>query len=149
MCPTPDPLIVLPWYRGDKASDWDRLIVVCIIHPVMHELIMAVQRFNAARMSPEHLELAIKDPERHYYALSLMGTALGLEQIFVMYRRVMIGAIADHTAIVLAVALTALEEAVLRSTLVHRDTYFRRLLGYEDLSDDELMFQRKTWAVSA
>ena len=59
----------------------------------------------------------------------------------------MLGAMQDPTAIVLAIVLTALEEAILRSTMVARDTYFRELLGLPELSDAELSYQRKIWYV--
>ena len=33
-------------------------------------------------------------------------------------------------------------------TPTHRDNFFRELLGYPEMSDAELAFQRKTWAAS-
>ena len=65
-----------------------------------------------------------------------------------MYRRTMLGAMQDPTAIVLAIVLTALEEAILRSTMIERDTLFREFLGMRDLSDAELSYQRDKWSVA-
>ena len=88
------------------------------------------------------------DPKMHYHALVQMNEAFLLENIFVLYRRTMIGAMTDPTAIILAVVLTALEEAILRSTVVHRDIVFRRFLSLPELNDTEILIQRKTWAAS-
>ena len=82
------------------------------------------------------------------FALQGIGMASALENVFVLYRRTMLGAMVDKSATVLAVALTALEEAILRSTMVNRDMFFRKMLGKPDLSDAELAYQRKTWAAS-
>ena len=68
--------------------------------------------------------------------------------IFVMFRRTMLGAMRDPAAIILAVVLTALEEAILRSTMVFRDTLFHKWLSEPEMSDDELMYQRRKWAAS-
>ena len=77
-----------------------------------------------------------------------MTGPLLIENIFVFYRRSMLGTMRDTTAIVFAVMLTALEEAILRSTLVYRDTFFRKLLDQPEMSDAELVYQRKTWATA-
>ena len=70
-----------------------------------------------------------------------------MESLFVMYRRSMLGVMHDPTAIVVAVVLTALEEAFLRSTMVYRDNLFRKLMGLPERSDAELAYQRKIWWV--
>ena len=120
--------------------------MVCGLHPVFHEFVVGVGRLCSFRLSKEDLETVVADSERQYYALSLIGTPHLVEQIFILYRRVMIGTIAEPTAMVLAVALTAIEEATLRSTMVSRDAYLLSLMGYDELSDAELVFQRKVWA---
>ena len=66
-----------------------------------------------------------------------------------MYRRMMVGSIVDPTAQVVAIVLTALEEAVLRSTMVARDTYVAKLRDGRDMTGPELEQQRRVWAASS
>ena len=138
------PLLVIPIYRSPSTTDWARFVIVCLIHPILQELVMTFQRLNPS-YGPGNLELALNDPKRHYFAMSAMNSAFLLEQIFVMVRRAMMMGIQDPTAIVLAIVCTALEEAILRSTMVMRDIFFRRLLGKPEMSDAELLYLRRTW----
>ena len=92
-------------------------MIVCGLHPIMTELNMTFQRL-ARSDNKEHGKLALNDPKRHYLALSDMNTAFLLEHIFVFVRRALIGAMSDPTAILLAIVTTAIEEAILRSTMV-------------------------------
>ena len=108
---------------------------------------MTFQRLNPS-YGPGNLELALNDPKRHYFAICSMNSAFLLEQIFVMMRRSMLMVIQDPTAIVLAIVCSALEEAILRSTMVSRDLFFRQLLGKSEISDVELLYLRRTWAAS-
>ena len=66
-----------------------------------------------------------------------------------MYRRLMIGAIRDSRMQALAIVFAALEEALLRSSLVVRDTFFAEFFGQRELTAVELAHQRKVWAVSS
>ena len=45
--------------------------------------------------------------------------------------------------------ISALEEAILRSTMIWRDTFFAHVLGYEELSAAELLLRRRMWAANA
>ena len=82
---------------------------------------MSMSRLHQSKaFSAEDRKLMMNDPKRHYFALVNMNSPFMLENIFVMYRRCMLGAMRDPSAIILAVVLTAVEEAILRSTLVHR-----------------------------
>ena len=83
----------------------------------MHEFVMTMSRLNNTRQAHE---LAVNDPKRNYFALVVMSGSFALEHIFVMYRRCMLGSMRDPSAVVLAIVLTALEEAILRSTMVYR-----------------------------
>ena len=105
---------------------------------------MTLQR-QLPDFSLEQKEIALKDPRRHYYPIVKMALAFTLEYTFALYRRMMFGAMRDPSAAVFAVVVNALEEAVLRSTMVLRDTLFRRLLGKAEMTDTELLYQRKTW----
>ena len=89
------------------------------------------------------------DPKLHYHVLGSLGSLFLLETVFVMYRRTMFGAIRDPRAVVVAVVITALEEAFARSTMVYRDTFLAKILGRPELSGAELTVQRKIWACSA
>ena len=107
---------MLPIYRAPSTTDWIRILLVCVLHPIVHEFVMTMTRLNTHQAH----ELAMNDPKRHYFALVAMNAAFGLEGIFVMYRRCMLGSMRDPSAVVLAIVLTALEEAILRSTMVYR-----------------------------
>ena len=78
------------------------------------------------QQNKEHAKLAMNDPKRKYYALRDMNGAFLTEHTFVFLRRSLIGAMRDPTAIILAIVTTALEEAIMRSTMVYRDTFFRK-----------------------
>ena len=87
----------------------------------------------------------LNDPKMEYYAITMMNSSLTLETIFATFRRLMLGGMRDPSAVIFAIVLNALEEAILRSTMVIRDNYIRELLGKPPLSDVELAFQRKIW----
>ena len=56
--------------------------------------------------------------------------------------------IMDPTVAILAIVLTGLEEVVMRSTMVKRDTLFRWLQGLPELTEDEEELQRRLWSAS-
>jgi len=85
----------------------------------------------------------------HYHILVRLTDAFLLESLFGLYRRMMIGGIVDARFQVIAIVLTAVEEAVLRSTMVFRDTFFAKLLDGRDMTDAELANQRRVWAASS
>ena len=85
----------------------------------------------------------------HYHVLDKLSGALLLETLFGMYRRMMIGAIVDPRTHVIAIVLTALEETVLRSTMVFRDTLVAKLRDGRDMTSSELEQQRRVWAASS
>ena len=93
--------------------------------------------------------MVLKDPKLHYHLLVRLQTAFLLEGVFVMYRRVMLGAIRNPSVAVAACILTALEEALLRSTMVHRDTFIARLLSKPEPTAAEIIVQRKIWSAAS
>ena len=101
---------------------------------------MTVQRLRKG-FNKEQLDLVIKDPKMHYHVLRPLNSAFFLENIMVTYRRMMLGCMIDPQATILAVILTALEEAALRSTMVYRDNFFNWLQGLPELSGAELEHQ--------
>ena len=99
---------------------------------------MTTQRLSAKGFTKEQLSTVANDPKYHYHALSTMHTSFILEFCFVMYRRQMLGCMVDPTANILAVVVTALEAAIMRSTMVQRDNFFRWLQGLPELKGTEL-----------
>ena len=90
------------------------------------------------KLKTEDLNIITNDPKMHYHALAEMNAAYLLEFVFVMYRRQMLGCMTNPTFTILAVVTTALEEALMRSTMVHRDTFVRWLQGQPELEGPEL-----------
>ena len=107
-----------------------------------------VQRINPP-LDAKELKLVLKDPKMHYHLLSELSPAFQLEAVFVMYRRIMLGAIRNPSVAVAACILTALEEALFRSTMVHRDTFIAKLLGKSERTAAEVIVQRKIWSAAS
>ncbi len=93
--------------------------------------------------------MVLKDPKLHNQLLRRLSTAFLLESVFVMYRRIMLGAIRNPSVAVAACIFTALEEALFRSTMVHRDTFFAKLLGKPEPTAAEVIVQRKIWSAAS
>ena len=98
---------------------------------------MTLQRSGAV-FDEEQAKLVIHRPDMHYHDLNSMSSAFFLENIMVMYRRCMLGCMIDPTASVVAIVLTALEEAILRSTMVYRDHFIDRLMDRPEPTEAEL-----------
>ena len=79
----------MPIYRSKATLDGHRLVIVCVIHPIIHELTMTVQRGNG--LESFLLRKTVDDPKRMHFALASLGTASFLDAIFIMYRRFMLG----------------------------------------------------------
>ena len=93
--------------------------------------------------------MVLKDPRMHYQLLAQLHGAFELEMVFVMYRRTMLGAIRNPTMAVAACIFTALEEALLRSTMVYRDTFIAKLLRKPEPTAAEVIVQRKIWSAAS
>ena len=93
--------------------------------------------------------MILKDPKLHYHLLGRLQGACLLEAVFVMYRRTMLGAIRNPSVAVAACIFTALEEAFFRSTMVHRDNFFAKLLGKPEPTAAEVIVQRKIWSAAS
>ena len=107
-----------------------------------------VQRINPD-LDDKELEMVLKDPKLHYHLLDRLQTAFLLEGVFVMYRRIMLGAIRNPSVAVAACIFTALEEALFRSTMVHRDTFISNLIGKPEPTAAEVIVQRKIWSAAS
>ena len=93
--------------------------------------------------------MILKDPKLHYHVLARLGSTFGLEAVFIMYRRIMLGAISNPSVAVAACVLTALEEAVFRATMVHRDNFVSKLFGKPEPTAAQLILQRKLWSAAS
>ena len=102
-----------------------------------------------ARFTKQQLQIVLNNPKMKHHVLDQLGGAFLLESLFGMYRRMMIGAIVDPYAQVIAIVLTALEEAALRSTMVFRDTVFARIRDGREMTGPEIELQRMVWAASS
>ena len=65
---------------------------------------------------------------------------------YIQDRRFMLGIIKDPQLLMAAIALTGLEEFLLRTTMVWRDKWFRRFNGLEEPSAEERILQTRIWA---
>ncbi len=71
------------------------------------------------------------------------------EEIMVMQRRMMLGAMRDPTATMLTIVVTGVEEAALRCTMDARDSFFEWLTGEDSPTGAQLKYKRLTQAASA
>ena len=93
--------------------------------------------------------MILKEPKLHYHFLRKLHSAFLLESMFVLYRRIMLGAIRNPSVAVAACIFTALEEALFRSTMVYRDTFVAKLLGKPEPTAAEVIVQRKIWSAAS
>ena len=84
---------------------------------------------------------------RAYAFLESCRTPFLIEAVFIHYRRSMLGIIKDPTAQMLALVITGLEEALMRCTMMSRDSFMRWLLGTDDLSKEQQELEREIWAL--
>ena len=82
----------------------------------------------------EGYKLQALNSNLQHHAVGDLNMPQFLEFVLVMYRRMMIGCIQDPGIQVVAVLLTALEEALARSTLVIRDKIVAAFFGRRELS---------------
>ena len=79
----------MPIFRSQVTLDGHRLMIVCVIHPIIHELTMTIYRVNG--LESYLLRKTMHDPKRMHFALASLGAASYLDAIFIMYRRFMLG----------------------------------------------------------
>ena len=132
-----------PHLHGCTRS-WDRFAIVCVFHPVMQELFLTAQRQIG---SESYFKKYQNDPNREYHALRSIAVASVTEEALVLYRRMMLGAMLDPTAAVLAIIVTGLEEACVRSTMVYRDELWDWLTNRQP-TQPELKARRLVQAAS-
>ena len=129
---------------GAVTRSWERFTVVCVLHPIMQELFLTVQR----QASVNECKQCENDPNREYYALRSVTDASLLEEIMVMYRRMMLGGMQDPTAAVLSIVVTGLEEVLFRCTMVYRDEFWDWVTGKTEPTEAEIKVKRLVQAAS-
>ena len=128
-----------------NLCSWERFAVVCVVHPILQEFFLTVQR----QISGINFKKFENDPDREYWALRSVTMPSMLEEIMVMQRRMMLGAMRDPTASVLTIVVTGLEEAVVRCTMVYRDEIWDWFSGRPEATESEIKAKRLVQAASA
>ena len=116
-----------------------------MLHPILQEFFLTVQR----QVTSNTFKKFENDPNREYYALRAMFTPSIIEEIMVMQRRMMLGAMRDPTASVLTIVVTGLEEALVRCTMVYRDEFWDWITGKVEPTESEIKTKRLVQAASA
>ena len=116
-----------------------------MLHPILQEFFLTVQR----QISSNNIKKFENDPDREYHALRSLATSTLLEEVMVMQRRMMLGAMRDPTACVLSIVVTGLEEAVVRCTMVYRDEFWDWITGKTEPTESEIKTKRLVQAASA
>ena len=111
----------------------------------MQEFFLTLQR----QVSGNRFKQFESDPDREYWALRRIADASVLEEVMVMQRRMMLGAMRDPTASVLTIVVTGLEEALVRCTMVYRDEFWDWATGKTEPTEAEIKTKRLVQAASA
>ena len=168
-------MALMPFYRSKHTTDTQRLTAVCLLHPIVHEFAMMIQRSQGGKSYL--LDKVEGDKKRQHFVLAYICCgATTVDAIFIMCksrrkgehaiiarhfklrgiihtrppdRRFMLGVIVDPAVVLLAIVLTALEEVTMRATMIERDKLFRWIQGLDGLSDEQLQRQRQIWSGSS
>ena len=62
------PMAIMPIYRDARTTDGQRLLLVCFLHPTVHELTMTIQRSQSGKSYL--LEKTVNDPKRTHFAMA-------------------------------------------------------------------------------
>ena len=116
-----------------------------MLHPILQEFFLTVQR----QFSRNEFKKFEDDPDRGYWALRQIATPSLLEEVMVMQRRMMLGAMRDPAASVLTIVVTGLEEAFVRCTMVYRDELWDWFTSKPDPTESEIKAKRLVQAASA
>ena len=130
--------------RQQKRS-WERFAVVCVLHPILQEFFLTVQR----QICSNGFKKFENDPDREYWALRSIATTSFLEETMVMQRRMMLGGMQNPTATVLTIVVTGLEEALVRCTMVYRDDFWDWITSKAEPTESEIKTKRLVQAASA
>ena len=118
---------------------------MCIIHPIVAEIVAVIQRQGKG-----FRYMKLQGMARYIHLpLSLLMQPGLVEAVFAFYRRFMIGMMIDAGASIAAVVLTGLEEAIMRCTMVPRDNLYRSIFSDKEMTPEEEKRQRQVWACSS
>ena len=144
------PIVVFPIYRSANTTDFVRLVMICGLHPFVVELLSMGVRFFRGYVQPKgegHPMLKEETGERYaHHRISYILILLFFESNFVFMRRALLGGIHDLSLRNVAIFLTGLEEAMLRSTMVPRDNWFRKMQNLPKRTKVEEQMQNDVWA---
>ena len=63
------PMAIMPIYRDARTTDGQRLLLVCFLHPAVHEITMTIQRSQSGKSYL--LEKTVNDPKRTHFAMAV------------------------------------------------------------------------------
>ncbi len=66
------PIAILPYYRAESTSDWERFGIVCVVHPLAQEFIMSMQRQARRSLASKIWDIDGLDDDSQ--ALQMMNT---------------------------------------------------------------------------
>ena len=125
-------------FYDTRQRSWERFAFVCVLHPIMQELFLTIQR-QYGTTAIKHLE---NDPNRNYILLNQTTSTAMLEEVMSIQRRMMLGCMRDPTATVLTIVMTGLEEALVRCTMVYRDELWDWFTGRSKPTEAEMKHKR-------
>ncbi len=123
---------------------WERFLVVCVLHPIMQEFFLTAQR----QLSGAKMEDFKNTPGSEYWVLRYVHDGSVPEELMIMQRRMMLGAMRDPTAAVLTLVVTGLEEALVRCTMVYRDELWDWITSKPEPTEAELRAKRLVQAAN-
>ena len=154
---------ILIFSRAPYVRDGFRLLIALVVHPCIQVSLISQRAAPSFSSSlPTHTPICqeyflyeyrsyrndrspVNTPKRHRYFFNMTQNSLLMESLLVTMRRVLLGTFQDSTYSILAIVLTALEEALLRSTMVYRDKLFD---SDDNATAMEVVVKRKIWACS-
>ena len=67
------PMAIMPIYRDARTTDGQRLLLVCFLHPAVHEMTMTIQRSQSGKSYL--LEKTLNDPKRIHFAMAASNSS--------------------------------------------------------------------------
>eukprot|EP00948_MAST-09A_sp_MAST-9A-sp1_P001321 g1321.t1 len=113
------PILVIPIYQSDSTSEPVRVLICCVVHPILQELILSYLRISRYDTKADFLHSSD--------LIASQNLVFMLELLLVLYRRCFIVSMRTQSAVITAIVLTGIEEAGLRLTLKERDDWLRQI----------------------
>jgi len=134
------PMIIMKAYNSDNIHDIWRILFVSFIHPIISEVILLSLR-NA-----KNDVKSVSFSEKLY--LQNQAQVFYLELLLQLTRRIMVGCMHHQFSVYIAVALMSLEEGIMRSTFLERDTWYRQYLKQPPITKSERRIYRQIIAIN-